>query len=561
MQNIQQFAVQTIEFSKRCVFFTDTELRLNYLNDACLLVFGADSKDQLIGRLLEDIPIDPEIRIGIDSATTKLLAGEKSFEQNLSVKLEGAYGILSFRSNRVLDDESGELVGFGYVLDAQSYAENFEQDKIIINNLMRNTQDLIYFKDLDSRFTRISSSMVEKFGANSMEDVIGKSDFDFWEAESAESFYETEQEIIRTRQPLLGKTEAGVRPDGNVTWSLTSKMPLFDKNNQVIGTFGINKDITLQKEFQLELEQTHQELIVASRRAGMAEIATNVLHNIGNVLNSINVSVWQIDEVNRGLKIGKLETVATMLDKNAEVAGFLADDERGQQIPTYLKGIARQLTQSQQKITTELEHAKNYLEHVKAIVSMQQEYAISDQVLEEVDICDILEDAIRISSRSLAQHQITLIRNFEPGKINVTTDKHRVLQTLVNLIRNAKRAMTDFDRDDKQMTITTHFEDSSMVTISVTDNGVGIPAENLVKLFGHGFTTKKGGHGFGLHSSANFARALGGSLVAASDGPGKGATFTLTLPTTSKPHSSASLTAVPPCEPVASTTGQAPLTS
>ena len=426
---------------------------------------------------------------------------------------------------------------------------------------MRNTQDLIYFKDLDSRFIRVSSSMVERLGADSMDEVIGKSDFDFWEAESAKVFYDTEQEIIRTRQPALGKTEHGVRPNGDVTWSLTSKMPLFNKNNEVIGTFGINKDITLQKEFQQELERTHQELVVASRRAGMAEIATNVLHNIGNVLNSINVSVWQVDEVNRGLKISNLKKVATMLDENAEVTGFLATDEKGKQIPKYLNGIAAQLTESQRKIATELDHAKNYLEHVKAIVSMQQEYAVGEHALEEIDICDILEDAIRMSSRSLARHQITLIRNFEPGKINVTTDKHRVLQTLVNLIRNAKRAIKEVDRDDKQMTITTQFEASGMVSISVADNGVGIPAENLVKLFGHGFTTKKGGHGFGLHSSANFAKELGGSLVAQSDGPGKGATFTLTLPTTSEAQTSASLTAVPPYDPVASITGQASQTS
>jgi len=399
MLNIQQFAVQTIESSERCIFVTDIESRLNYLNDACLLIFGGDSKDKWIGQLFEDIPVDPEIRIGIDSATTKLLGGEKSFEQSLPVNLDGVDRILSFCSDRVLN-ESGELVGFGYVLDTQSYAEDFEQDKIIINNLMRNTQDLIYFKDLDSRFIRISSSMVEKFGADSMEDVIGKSDFDFWEAESAKVFYETEQEIIRTRQPLLGKTESGIRPNGNVSWSLTSKMPLFDENNEVIGTFGINKDITLQKEFQLELEQTHQELVIASRRAGMAEIATNVLHNIGNVLNSINVSVWQVDDVNRGLKIDKLEKVATILINNAEAEGFLANDEKGQQIPSYLKGIARQLTQSQQKITTELDDVKTCLEHVKAIVSMQQEHAGGSQVLEEVDICDILEDAIREESTS-----------------------------------------------------------------------------------------------------------------------------------------------------------------
>ena len=338
MVNFQQFAVQTIESSKRCIFFSDMQFRLNYVNTACLPIFEADSKDQLIGNLLEDIPVDPEIRAGLDIAREKLLAGENSVEQNLSVNLNGSYRILTFRCNRVFD-EAGESVGFGYVLDTQSYAENFEQDKIIINNLMRNTQDMIYFKDLDSRFIRVSSSMVERLGANSMEEVIGKSDFDFWGAKSAKVFYDTEQEIIRTRQPALGKTEQGVRPNGDVTWSLTSKMPLFNKNNEVIGTFGINKDITLQKEFQQELERTHQELVVASRRAGMAEIATNVLHNIGNVLNSINVSVWQVDEVNRGLKISNLKKVATMLDENAEVTGFLATDEKGKQIPNYLNGI------------------------------------------------------------------------------------------------------------------------------------------------------------------------------------------------------------------------------
>jgi signal transduction histidine kinase len=371
--------------------------------------------------------------------------------------------------------------------------------------------------------------MVERLGADSIEDVIGKSDFDFWDSESATQFYEVEQEIIRSREPTGARTESGVRANGEVMWSLMSKMPLIDDHGKVVGTFGINKDITIQKQFEEQLEATNKELIVASRRAGMAEVATNVLHNVGNVINSINVSISQADEISRRLKIDNLQKVAKMITDNASNRDYLTDDLKGQRIPEYLTLITKELKKDKEEVVAELESAKRHLEHIKNIVCMQQEYATASSVNEEIDLAEILEDAIRMSSGSLERHRIQLIREFDAGMV-VFIDKHRVLQILVNLIRNAKHAMKATDRDDKQMIVSVAKDQVGMVAISVKDNGIGISPDNLTNLFNHGFTTKKGGHGFGLHSGANFARQLGGSLIAESAGLGHGATFTLTLP-------------------------------
>ena len=161
-----------------------------------------------------------------------------------------------------VSDDNGQTTGYVYTFNVQEICGEFEYDKIMLNNMMNNSPDLIFFKDLESRFTRVTESMVERLGAESMDDVIGKSDFDFWDTESATRFYEAEQDIISTRQPI-GKTETAVRPNGEVAWSLMSKMPLIDRNGKVVGTFGINKDITVQKQFEQELEETHKELITA----------------------------------------------------------------------------------------------------------------------------------------------------------------------------------------------------------------------------------------------------------------------------------------------------------
>jgi signal transduction histidine kinase len=160
---------------------------------------------------------------------------------------------------------------------------------------------------------------------------------------------------------------------------------------------------------------------------------------------------------------------------------------------------------------------------------MQQNYGRVTGVLETIALTDLVEDAIRLNAASFTRHEVQLIREYSPVP-SFPIEKHKVLQILVNLLSNAEHALHAGGRPDSRLTVRVERSGGGTVKVSVMDNGVGIAPENLAQIFQHGFTTRKGGHGFGLHSGALAARELGGSLTASSAGPGQGAVFTLELP-------------------------------
>jgi signal transduction histidine kinase len=280
---------------------------------------------------------------------------------------------------------------------------------------------------------------------------------------------------------------------------------------------------------ELENKSVHRELLEKSRQAGMAEIATNVLHNIGNVLNSVNVSASLVVDNVKKCKVASLAKVAAMMQEHERDLGtFITSDAKGRQLPAYLGQLAEQLLADQKAAIIELELLVKNIEHIKDVVAMQQSYARVSGVREIINVRDLVEDGLRMNAGALARHRVEVVREFEDvPPINV--DKHRVLQILVNLIRNAKYACDESGREDRQMTVRVA-NGEGRIKISVVDNGIGIPPENLARIFNHGFTTRKDGHGFGLHSGALAAKEMGGSLTAQSDGIGCGAAFTLELP-------------------------------
>jgi len=282
---------------------------------------------------------------------------------------------------------------------------------------------------------------------------------------------------------------------------------------------------------QAELQEAHQAMMRASRQAGMAEVASSVLHNVGNVLNSVNVSANLLDERMRTSKASGLARVAAMLEEQGDQLGsFIASDDRGKRLPSYLAQLSSQLVADREAALTELASLVKSIEHMKDIVRMQQSYATHGGVVESVAVADLVNDSVRLNAEAFSRHGVTLACEFEEVPA-ITVDKHRVLQILVNLIRNAKYACEDSGRSDKRITIRVT-PCALGVAIAVVDNGVGIPTENMTRIFSHGFTTRPSGHGFGLHSAALAAQELKGSLRVASDGPGCGATFWLELPIT-----------------------------
>ena len=289
----------------------------------------------------------------------------------------------------------------------------------------------------------------------------------------------------------------------------------------------------LQKneEVTAKLLETQSELMATAREAGRAEIATNVLHNVGNVLNSVNISAGVIGSALRNSRVaGLTRAMQLMAEHSGDLGAFLTRDEKGRMLPGYLTAEAEALDKERHAMLEELARLIKSIDHIKDIVATQQSHAATANVIEPVQPAELADEALRMQGTALARHQVSVVREYASLPA-VPLDRGRVLQILVNLISNAKAAMSGLPEDKPhRMTVRVEATADGYLVFSVRDEGEGIPPENLTRIFSHGFTTRKTGHGFGLHSSALTARQMGGTLSASSEGVGKGATFTLELP-------------------------------
>jgi len=408
-------------------------------------------------------------------------------------------------------------------------------DRDLLRALLDNSPDHIYFKDRQSRFIKSSAAQALQFGMTTPDGLIGKSDFDVFSEAHALPAFEDEQEIIRTGLPMVGKVERETWMDGRPdTWALTTKMPLRNRDGEIIGTFGITKDISDLKEAERRIGEVHRQLLEASRLAGMAEIATNVLHNVGNVLNSVNISAGLIGDRLRASKLKGLERAVGLMDEHAgDLGAFLTQDTRGKLLPGYLRDLAQVLLAEQAAIAEELALLAKSVDHIKEVVATQQSYAGASRVVEFLKFDELLDDALRMNAGALTRHKVEVVKQI-PELPELPLDRHRLLQILVNLISNAKQAMSGAPAG-RSPCITLGAAlltapDGRVLRITVADNGEGIVSENLVRVFAHGFTTRSNGHGFGLHSCAMAAQEMGGTLSAHSQGTGCGATFVLEIP-------------------------------
>ncbi len=287
-----------------------------------------------------------------------------------------------------------------------------------------------------------------------------------------------------------------------------------------------------RKRVEAEREELNAKLLETARQLGMAEVATNVLHDVGNVLNSVSVIGHQLHDNIQQSCIGDIKSIAEMLHQHADNIGeYLTHDHKGRQIPDYLAKLGENLVIQNTRALDELMCLHANLDHVRRVIQAQQTFSKSGTHTESAVPAELMDQALIINQATLGQDRIKVVRAYADLP-QVMIDKHQVLQILVNLIRNANHAMISLPGQLHQLTLGIQYcpDQPGHLRFQVCDTGVGIPPENLTRIFAQGFTTKKDGHGFGLHGSALTAKVMNGSLQVRSDGKGAGATFTLDLP-------------------------------
>ena len=336
------------------------------------------------------------------------------------------------------------------------------------------------------------------------------------------SFYDV-TELDRINVQL---TEA----NNELEWSRTQ---ILEKNEALEKTnSNLSVEINERKKVEEEKDRLYQRLMQASRQAGMADVASNVLHNVGNVLNSINVSTDALLTTLRKPVVGDVCRIASLFrEHQGDLKEFLTVDPQGRQIPGYLTLVADSLSGSHQTIQGELESLVKKLEHVKQVILSQQDIAKTGTVREATRVVDLMEQALLMALPEPGKYRIHVSREY--GIVPaMMIDRHQVLQILVNLVSNARDAMITQSGSIHQLSVRVGMagDGTNAVRLEVADTGCGISAEHLPRLFMQGFTTKQHGHGLGLHSAAISAKNMGGSIQAASEGVGHGATFTLSLP-------------------------------
>ncbi len=309
----------------------------------------------------------------------------------------------------------------------------------------------------------------------------------------------------------------------------TVKLQLAEGRRDEVGVLYREFDSMLNK-----LARSRAAVIDTARKAGMSDIANGILHNVGNVLNSVNVSAGLVAERLRGSKVAKLERLNELVDQHqGDLGDFLTRDPKGRHFAPFLGELTRLMRTDQQDMERELGSLTEGIEHIRHLVSSQQAYAGRSALREATDVSEALENALRLSEQaSPGTGSIAVERRIEPLG-GVRLDHHKLMEILVNVLKNAREALEPEAGERRILLVVrkeSRPEEGERLRIEVADSGPGIPQENLTRIFNNGFTTKPNGQGIGLHVSANAAKEMSGRLTATAHGEAGGATFVLDLP-------------------------------
>jgi len=399
---------------------------------------------------------------------------------------------------------------------AEEEKENADRARARTDSIMNAAPDAIVSLSTSGDLTHINHTTHDMFGLTS--DAAGQTHI----GELIPQFLDNSLQLdTHHSQEVIGKNTGGRKFPLEI-----SAAPLDQQDG---GYTLVMRDITARKLQELKVKKLNQKLVAASRQAGIAEIATGILHNVGNVLNSITTSVALLQSAQTQSSALKVRKVADMLQNHSDdLPGLFSPGNKGAQLPEFLDSLCERIDDELANQKSELTGLSKNIDHVAEIVASQQKFAGQASVTEPLNLAEVLNDALAMHSADLKKMGIRVIKDY--GPLNIMSDRHNLMQIFVNLIRNSGEAIAEQKPATGALRIRVTEVANQQLKIDITDNGSGLDEEQKQNLFRHGFTTKTGGHGFGLHSCALAAKNMQGVLTASSQGRGKGCTFTLQLP-------------------------------
>ena len=535
------------------VYFKDAQSRFVRCSDSLARLLGKASVADLIGKTDFDFFSAEHAQPAFDDEQLILRTGQPIIGKLEKETFPDGRTSWSLTSKLPWHDQSGKIVGtFGIsktVTDIKRAEEELQQRELLFRLIFEHAPVGVAWKraDLDGSYN-FNAAFRRILNLPATQVVDRNAIIDLTHPDDVLRHQELRQTIESGHADSYSIEERFVLKDGRLVWGRLSVAVVRNEARHVIQEIAILEDITSTKRTEQELNDTYKHLMDAARLAGTVEMANGVLHNVGNVLNSVNVSVNILTESVQNSRIGGVSKLSALLHEHAgDLAAFLTADPKGQKIVPYLDTLADHLNGERQRWLAEVASLRQNVDHIKDIVSMQQSYAKAVGVVEVLAPSTLFEDALRMNAAALARHDVEVVREFEEASA-VQVERHKVLQILTNLIRNAKYALDESQRANKRLLL--RIEPGGRgARLIVRDNGIGITAENLQHIFTHGFTTRKDGHGFGLHASTLSAKEMGGSLTVQSDGPGKGATFILELPRAKTAKATGTATGIPAVAP------------
>jgi C4-dicarboxylate-specific signal transduction histidine kinase len=295
-------------------------------------------------------------------------------------------------------------------------------------------------------------------------------------------------------------------------------------------TAELSREVQERKQAQSELAQLNARIAAVSHRAGMAEVANSVLHNVGNVLNSVNVSVNLLSERLRHTPMADLPAASALIAAHRhDLAEFLTHNPQGQQFPAFISLLAQHWQQEHALLIGEAEQLRASVGQIKEIVGRQQALSGQTGLREWIAIDQMVGEVLAIHELPLRLAEIAVTQEHKTSDPWMG-DRIKISQILLNLVVNAEEALRGSPNRPRTLHVESKVDERGALILAVSDNGPGIEPVAMERLFGYGFTTKADGHGFGLHASALAAQEMGGTLQARSEGVSRGAQFVLSLP-------------------------------